>query len=226
MACWNCSVIIPSDASIGIQSALRSLSEDLTQIKKQLSAQTPPSGVASQDDITDVRRTLAKVAKSPQYQTWEQVFGSAPRPFCRLLNTNTTPASSVTTGETDLMTYTMKAQTLISDGQILRSVYGGNVANNANAKTLKAYIGASLIVTIGLTVSVATKWLIELFVVRMSSTTQRVYVSRAHNAFIAPGGTDGAADLQTDLVVKLTGTGVATTDITQELAIHELMVQG
>ena len=65
-----------------------------------------------------------------------------------VLNVNTTAVGNVTTGEDNLITYSLPANTLSVNGMALRIVAWGLTANNANAKTLKVYFGTVVIGTL------------------------------------------------------------------------------
>src|SRR5207248_3063950 len=66
---------------------------------------------------------------------------SGKAPVCIFVST--TAVSNVGTAETDLITYTMPANTLSANGQRVRITAFCTTAANANLKTIKIYFGAT-----------------------------------------------------------------------------------
>ena len=130
---------------------------------------------------------------------------------------------------TDLMSFDLQPNTLALRGantsglnqRGINIVQHGRNANNANAKTLKMFIGGTEILSEALTVSVAGNWRIEVDVIGTAASTQEYY-GRA--TFTGAAGVEysktfyGALTLDSTVkqTVKCTGTGVADSDITSE----------
>lgn len=144
------------------------------------------------------------------------------------INVNTTPASNTTTGETDLMSYTIPANSLSAVGKTVRVTCWGNEANNVNAKTVQTYIGGTSINSATLLTSALGVWkTVTLFVCTGSNTqsyfseTIRLNVS-AQDISARVQGTLAKTDTS-DIIFKTTGTGGATSDITQTGMIVEFL---
>jgi hypothetical protein len=128
-------------------------------------------------------------------------------------------AGNTTTGEDDLLSYAVPANTLSANLTGIEVEAWGSTANNANAKTIKFYFGSAAIGSMALTVSQASPWYVKAQIIRTASNTQRGIVTYSQ------GGTTKQADVaidvsltQTDtnaITVKMTGEGVDTNDILQ-----------
>jgi hypothetical protein len=135
-----------------------------------------------------------------------------------------TAASNVSTAETDLLSTTIPAATLVDAGDVVRIRAWGTTVSNANVKTVKLYFGTVTIASQSLTASQAGKWVIEANVVRTAKDTQE-----AHALIVESVGTTLAAgkhaqeitaltqDEDASITVKVTGTsGTASADVVQE----------
>lgn len=137
----------------------------------------------------------------------------------KVLSINTTPANNVTTGETDLMTYTLPANTLGTNGQALRITVWGTTAANANTKTLKLKFGATS-VTLNPTTTApnAKDWRATAIVARTGAATQEMITEACVGA--VQDSTTRSAPTETlsgSLVIKVTGqSGTASDDISQK----------
>lgn len=70
--------------------------------------------------------------------------GTATAALGGVLTVNTTSAGTgADTNETDLWTYSLPANTLVTTGKTLRITVFGTTAANANAKTVKVYFGST-----------------------------------------------------------------------------------
>jgi hypothetical protein len=139
------------------------------------------------------------------------------------IHSNTTIVGNITTGEDDLMTFSLPANTLNADLKAVRVVGYGITANNANAKTLRLYLGTSLLITVNLTVSSAAIWWVEATIIRTGASAARVRATRAHAAYIAPGGTDSTVSFASAQTIKFTGDATATDDVQQTLMLIEVL---
>lgn len=139
-------------------------------------------------------------------------------------NVNTTAASNVSTSETDLISYTLPANSLSSNGKGVRITAWGTVAANGNTKKIKLYFGSSLFDT-GTTTWTGTSWFFRLLIIRTGSSTQEMI------AHILAGTTDTnvthatpSEDTTGDIVIKTTGeSGTSSDDITCEGLIVEIL---
>lgn len=132
---------------------------------------------------------------------------------------NATAVSNSGAAETDLMTYVLPASSMTLANDALRVTAWGICANNANAKTLKVYFGTTLLQTVSLTINQAGAWRIQAEMIATSSTAQRCFsqlVQGGTTSFVAAAYTSAAETSSSAITVKVTGTGVASSDITQD----------
>lgn len=145
------------------------------------------------------------------------------------IRVNTFGNINVGATESDLMSYNLQPNTLAIRGNTsaalnyrgIHIVQHGRQISNANAKTLKMYIGGTQILSESLTANVAGNWRIEVDVVGTAASTQE-YFGKA--TFTGAAGLEYtktflgtlALDSTAEITVKCTGTGVADGDITSE----------
>lgn len=145
-----------------------------------------------------------------------------------VLTVNLTAVGNVTTGEDDLMSYSLPASTLSANGMGVRVTSWGITANNANTKTVKMYFGTA-VMTQALTASIAGSWHIQGVSFRTGAATQdnsyalnQGATDIAHAEFVATTVDETAA-----IAIKCTGeSSSATDDIIQEGQLVELIVPG
>ncbi len=137
-----------------------------------------------------------------------------------MLYSSSTPADNTSTGETDLLAYTLLANTMVNSGQTMIHEINGIFANNANAKTLKTYFGGSVIRTDTLPTNIAGIFSAR-FVIKRTSASHQSYTARMTRT-IAGGATvttvsrgDLTETETADIAMKTTGQGGATSDISQ-----------
>jgi hypothetical protein len=141
------------------------------------------------------------------------------------LNVNMTAVGNVTTGEDTLITYTMPADTLDTDGNGIRITAWGTTANNGDAKTLKMHFGGTVIGTYSLTISQAGVWFIDAQVYRTGSNAQQT-VCKMHEMAGDKHDLEQGTATETDgstIVIKVTGEGTSSNDIVQEGMVVEMM---
>jgi len=147
---------------------------------------------------------------------------------------STTNVGNVGGGEDDLISTSLPANALEDVGDCVRIRAWGTVANNANAKTLKLYFGATAIASQSLTASQAGRWMIEAIVMRTGSDTQESWALTIESLAALAAGKHAqevnsalAIDEDAAITVKCTGTGVADNDIVQEgmLVLPETVVR-
>lgn len=136
------------------------------------------------------------------------------------LYVTTTQTGNITTGEDDLASYSIPANTLAVNGDSIWFEACGTTANNANVKTLRARFGTTgtnVLISRALTISVLGRWMMRGRVVRTGAATQKSYVSMA-------GSSDNIGDVGTALdqtlsgavTLKVTGDATSTNDIVLE----------
>jgi hypothetical protein len=165
--------------------------------------------------------------------------GSGTATTSGVINSNVTPASNVGAGETDLMTYTVPANTLSANTKGLRIICKGSITSNANTKRVKFYFGGTLIFDLGAGFyndSVARIWLLDVYIMRTGATAQITWcefiayatTSATSGAIAAAGDVRGsvvttAITLSSTAIVKATGTGGANGDMSQDAMIVEVL---
>ena len=140
--------------------------------------------------------------------------------YMGVLNTNLTAVGNVTTGEDDLMSYTLAANQLSAITKGVYIPFFGYSANNANAKTVKPKLGGTTLATITLTASIIDQWGGWIYVWKTGSSTQRVIGQYWHTLVtgvleIKPIGLAMALTDTSTIIAKRTGEGVATNDIVE-----------
>lgn len=137
-----------------------------------------------------------------------------------VIDVNTTAVGNVGAGTDDLITYTMPAHTLASDGDSIEVVCGGYFAANANLKRLNFVFGGTNLFTSILGTDNAGEWRIAATVIRTGSSAQESVIG-----FTCSGTTitteaeesTSAIDTTAAIIVKCTGQGVANDDVYQTL---------
>lgn len=142
------------------------------------------------------------------------------------LTTDTTAGASVGAGETTLVQYSVPAATLDVNGKALEfTVYGATV-NNANAKTLRVYFGATLIGTFTLAVNSANLWVVRGELVRTGAATQigRSSIQHTDAAPLVPVSSGAPTEtLSGAVLLKVTGQATTNGDITEALLIVKVL---
>ena len=135
-----------------------------------------------------------------------------------LLDINTTSASNVGVGSTDMIEYTLPANTLTTTGDILKIEAWGVYAANANNKTVTLEFGGQTILTTGSIAANAGSWKITASIIRTGASTQEIIteiISSNSSVTDSVTRTAGTQTLSNDLTIKCTSTGGADDDITQ-----------
>ena len=144
--------------------------------------------------------------------------GTAQPELVGTLSVNTATVGNVGAGEDDLMTYPLPAKTLADNGRGVRVTAWGDAANNANAKTLKVYFGATEVLSTALTASQVGTWRVVMEVIRTGAATQVAIaqLNQGGATTIVDAETDSpTSDLDAAVTIKLTGTATANDDIRQ-----------
>lgn len=146
-----------------------------------------------------------------------------------MLASNVTSVGNVGTGEDILHLYTLPANSLIVTGRGIRHRAHGTFANNANAKTVNAYFGATATSTFPLPVNIAGTWTLTVDTLRVSSSSQRsiAFFLYTDNADAAAGSkvtyTQPTANEASTISIRATGTATADNDIVQVLSTVEFL---
>lgn len=157
---------------------------------------------------------------------FEQALAAAINDAVRVLNVNTTSVGNVGSGEDNLITYTLPAATLHTNAQGLRVTAWGITANNADAKTVKLYFGATQVAAISLTTSQANTWRFEAVIVRTGASSQVGSASFIQGGTVSQVGATGSTPvgtLSSNVIVKCTGEATTIDDIIQRGLLVELL---
>lgn len=141
------------------------------------------------------------------------------------LDVNTTQTSNSGAGETDLITYSLPANSLVNDGDVLEVKAWGTYAANGNNKTVKLKFGSQTILDTGAVAANSGAWEINATIVRLSATTQTISAMIiSGNSSVADSATRtaGTQTLSSDLTIKCTGQGTSSNDITEYCQIIKL----
>lgn len=156
------------------------------------------------------------LSKTTELQTYYANAGWHRVPQSR---TNTTAVGNIGAGEDDLQTASVPAATLFANGHTIVVDAYGSCANNANAKTLKLYFGATALINQVMTAGQASRWHIRAEITRTGASTQDwvVHITQAGTTTIHDVQVGTAAITDTAAItIKCTGTAVADNDIVQE----------
>lgn len=126
---------------------------------------------------------------------------------------NATTADVTSSGASNLISYTLPANALITTNRCLRIKGWGTALNNANAKTVALDFGSQTIISKILTPSIAsTTWSFQATVCRSGASTQDIYAE----AFNPMGTTVSSVDANTVLyqAARTAGTQTETATIT------------
>lgn len=123
------------------------------------------------------------------------------------LFSSTTAASNVGTAETDLITYTMPANTLAVNGRSVRITSWGTYAADATSKVLRGYFGSNSNAP-GVTTSTnGLSWWYETIVTRTGASASIAMSNMNNGAVVASvqTATDAIA-FNAPIIIKVTGT--------------------
>jgi len=141
-----------------------------------------------------------------------------------VIDVNTTSTGNVGTGEDDLITFSVPANTLATNGDRIQFQMAGTFAANANNKTIKIkYGGTTLLDTTALAIN-GGSWSAEGVVVRTGAATQKAFCAfRTNNVLLTSTSnyTTPAETLSGAVTLKATGEATSNNDITQEINIVE-----
>ena len=139
-------------------------------------------------------------------------------------NINTTAVGNVGTGEDDLITYSLPANSLSTDGQLVKITAWGSVAANGNTKTIRLDFGATTIRQIGPSAISGLDWIISGLVIRTGATTQDAMATEfIDTATQDTTITTPAETLSGAVIIKVTGEATSDNDIVQEGMLVEYL---
>lgn len=147
---------------------------------------------------------------------------TAPYLMSGKIHLNTTAVGNVGVGTDNLMTYSLPADVLGSNGKGLRITAWGTLANNANAKTLTINFGSATLASDAMTISGALNWKIVAEIFRTGANAQ-AYVAEIMSSgnglgvrdFDIESGTSAETDTAA-ITIKCTGAATADNDIVQK----------
>ena len=154
----------------------------------------------------------------------------ARRGFAKVLFQDSTQSAHAGGAEANLASYTIPKNTLVNAGDTLRVRAWGTFAANANAKRVRALLGA----LVGVDSVSSTSWnghkwelecIITLTAVAVQKAIGRVLGATAAGAAAVLGSaqspTAGTEDATTDLALTIKGTGVAASDVVHLHALKD-----
>lgn len=188
-----------------------------------LAAATVLAGVAafSSAQSGPFSAQIQRFLTTPHTWTAAQVFtvgsGASTAPPVGTLFLSTVSASNVTTGETDLISYPMLANTLAVNGRGVRIHAWGSTAANTNGKTARLYFGATLVnASISITTTGAV-WTLDATVIRTGAATQIAngYSNANNSGYNTFTNTAPTETLSGAVTIKVTGQSAsASADLT------------
>jgi len=148
--------------------------------------------------------------------------GSAYAAMGGTANVNTTAVGNVGSGEDNLITYSVPANTLIATGDYLDIDAFGTFAANVNNKTLKLHFGATTVISTGALAINSGSWRITAKVIRTGAATQKIIATvTTSNALLVSSVAyvTAAETLSGAVVLKCTGEATSDNDVVQEALI-------
>jgi hypothetical protein len=135
----------------------------------------------------------------------------------RTINSQYTDVGNVGTGEDDLMSYTVPANTLAADGDRLEIDANYTFAANANSKTIKFKFASALSLDYGSSVTSSGGGLnVHLTLIRTGASTQKaIIVFRPTHGTFDASTTTCTLTMSSSFVFKTTATATADNDIVQ-----------
>ena len=142
-----------------------------------------------------------------------------------VVNSQYTVVGNVGTGEDDLMSYSLPGGTLGIDGEVVRVKAWGEVANNANSKTVKVHFGSQELAVFALPTGSNVDWSIDVILTRTGAATQKAVTKLFTSGGLGVVNDIASRTLSSAQVIKLTGTATSNNDITQDGMIVEVLNQ-
>ncbi len=148
--------------------------------------------------------------------------GTAPGAFAKIggtINVNTSAVGNVGTGEDNLISYTLPANALTTNGDRLIIRASGTFAANANNKRVKLYFGTQVLFDTTALAFNSGDWCLEAEVIRTGATTQKAWarwISSNTTLGVSMDYTTPAMTLTNSQAIKCTGEATSNNDIVQE----------
>ena len=162
-----------------------------------------------------VRRTSAT-------EGWELIYLGAPLAFI-----NATQAANSGAGLTDLHSFTIAADFFNANKRAIRIKAKGSFAANANAKTLNFKLGGGAAIVLNPVTGSPNgiRFDVEILVIRTGVDAQDVYITSLVGlaAFDVVSKTGRTEDDGASIVAKITGQGVASSDILLDVTTVEYL---
>lgn len=136
-----------------------------------------------------------------------------------ILSVNISPVSNSGSAETNLMTYELPVNNMQNNSDILSIKASGVFAANGNNKTLKLKFGSQTILDTGAVAANGTSWEINATIIRNSQTVQTISTTIISNNSAFSINTTGTQDLSVSNIIKCTGQGSVTNDLTENSLI-------
>lgn len=154
--------------------------------------------------------------------------GAGRAKVCGTLKTISTTSANSGSAETDLHSFTLLGNTLAADGDSIRSTMTWKTFGNSNLKTIKVKFGATTVVDSS-TGTANLVWLtVIVTITRKSATTQVasfIFMPSIGTGWSSPygGEVDCSETLSGSVILKATGQGTSTNDVTQIQTIVEYL---
>jgi len=135
------------------------------------------------------------------------------------INVNTTAVGNVGAGEDDLITYTIPANTLSTNGDRIQFQMAGTFAANANTKRVRIKFGATTLLDTTALIFNGADWSAEGVVVRTGATTQKAFCAFRSGSAVLTSTSDYTTPAETlsgTVVLKATGEATSNNDIVEE----------
>lgn len=133
----------------------------------------------------------------------------------QMLSVQYTDASNVSTGETDLLSYTLPANTLASDGDriVIEAIF--TTVSNGDSKSLKFYFGGSTQDYTSSTIASGATLKSRITIIRTGSNTQRIVREFDTGFTTIPGYTTAGVTDTSPIIIGYKSTCAASNDLTQ-----------
>ena len=203
----------------GVDISLRGGASTGTGVGGNINFQITPAGTTGSS--LNTQTTTARI--NATNRTLEARVGQASSAFMAIggtSNVNTTSTGNVGTGEDDLITYSLPANSLTRNGSYIEFEVAGTFAANANNKRIKIYFGATAIFDTTAQAFNAGSWTAKCTVIRTGATTQKASVQFASSNTLLTSSalySTPAETLSSAVTIKCTGEATSNNDIVQEL---------
>lgn len=138
-----------------------------------------------------------------------------------VIKTGSTTTGNIGTGEDNLESYSVPANSLATDGDALTGTYAGSFATSVNSKRLRLKFGGTTIFDSGaLAITTAASWSLEFEIVRTGTLTQKcnVRLTTSSGTLAAYAQYNTAAEtLSGAVTLQLTGEATADNDVVKEM---------